>query len=773
MNHPHRIHFTMTLSGLVGVAALATLFSGQALAQGFLIATNSDRPTPLPRPIIHPRPVPPPMTYKIKDLTVNARIIDQIAQVQVAQSFVNTGSVQMETQFVFPLPYDGAVDSLTLLVDGKEYPAQLLTKERAREIYEGYMRRNRDPALLEWLGTGMFQTSVFPVPPGAERKVTITYKQLLRKDYSLTDFLFPLGTAKYTFAPVEKVQIDATIESRIAIKSIYSPTHSINIKRPNEHHAQISYSASNTIPSSDFRLFFDVTKEQIGAAVISFRPRPNEEGYFVLLASPEVKWNVADRTAKTVVCVFDRSGSMSGKKIEQARKALKFVINNLSQDDLFNIVAYDSAVESFKPELQAYNEKTRQEAIGFVNGLHAGGATNIDGALMAAFRLIKDSERPNFILFMTDGQPTTGEINESKIVQVAKTNNEFCARVINFGVGYDVNSRLLDRLARECYGTSEYVRPNEDIEDHVARLYNKISSPVMTDVAVEFEFDEANSEDGSPISRVYPEQVNDLFEGEQIVMVGRYKKTGSTKVTITGLIGNKKRKFDFPTALAQASADAKYAFVEKLWAMRRVGEIIDELDLHGKNEELIKELVALSTKHGILTPYTSFLADDSGAVRELADAHGGLGGGVAKAGEALDQLDVARGRAGFLQRANKKAFQEATRIIANAPVASLSANEDGAKIYDLESDEEIFVSGVRNVGNASVYRRGNYWFHTNCTDLDPEKDKDKFRVVRRYSDEYFKLARANTKEDNEILARQRDGEQLLIRLQGEAYQFVD
>ncbi len=773
MNAQHKTQRNTTLLTLIAVAAMAWLVPGQTLAQGFLIIVNPDRPVPLPRPIIIPRPVPPPMTYKIKELTVNARIIDQVAQVQVAQSFVNTGSVQMQTQFVFPLPYDGAIDSLTLLVDGKEYPAQLMTKEKAREIYEGFMRRNRDPALLEWMGTGMFQTSVFPVPPGAERKVTITYKQILRKDHSLSDFLFPMGTAKYTSAPVEKVQIDATIESGIAIKSVYSPTHSIDIKRPDEHHAQVSYSATNTIPSSDFRLFFDVTKEKVGASVISYRPQSDQEGYFLLLASPDVNWNAAERTKKTVICVFDRSGSMSGKKIEQAREALKFVINNLSEGDLFNIVAYDSEVEAFKPELEKYNDKTRKEAIGFIEGMYAGGATNIDGALAAAFKMLQDSTRPNFVLFMTDGQPTIGETNESKIVQAAQANNQIRARVVNFGVGFDVNSRLLDRLARECFGTSEYVRPNEDIEDHVARLYNKISSPVMTDVAVNFEFDAANAEDGSPIVRVYPKQVTDLFEGEQLVMVGRYKRTGPAKVKITGTIGDKKQKFDFPATLSETSADAKYAFVEKLWAMRRIGEIIDELDLHGKNEELIKELVALSTQHGILTPYTSFLADDSGTVHELAEARRGFGGGLAKAARALEKLDEAEGRDAFLQRDRKKQFQEAAQVAANAPVASLGANQDGAKVYDLEADEEISVAGIRNVGNACVYNRGVYWFHTNCTDLDPEKDKDQIKTVKRYTDEYFKLVRANTKEENEILARQRDGEQLLIRLRGQAYQFVD
>ena len=186
---------------MFGVGVLLLLLAARVSGQGVLIVVDPHHPMPLPRPVIWPRPVPtpePPMSYKIKELTVQARIVDQVGRIQVSQSFVNTGSRPMEVSFVFPLPYDGAIDQLTFMVDGKEYPGKLMPAKEARGIYESYVRRNRDPALLEWIGMGMFQTSVFPVPPGAERKVTMRYNQLLRKDRQVTDFLFPLSTAKYT-----------------------------------------------------------------------------------------------------------------------------------------------------------------------------------------------------------------------------------------------------------------------------------------------------------------------------------------------------------------------------------------------------------------------------------------------------------------------------------------------------------------------------------------------------------------------------------------------
>ncbi|MBM4077271.1 MAG: VWA domain-containing protein, partial [Planctomycetes bacterium] len=400
--------------------------------------------------------------------------------------------------------YDGAIDSLTLLVDGKEIPGKLMPARDARSVYESIVRSNRDPALLEWIGQGLFQTNVFPIPPGAERKVILSYNQLLKKDRGLTDFLFPLSTARYTSSPVEKTTFDLTIESSIDIKNVYSPTHTVEIKRPDARHAIVSSIRTNEVPTSDFRLMFDVDSGSIGASLISYKPKEREDGFYLLLASPQVKQVDESRPPKTVVFVVDRSGSMSGKKFEQARAALKFVLNNLRDGDLFNIVAYDGTVESFRPELDRYSDDNRKSALGFIEGLHSGGGTNIHGALTTALSFLKDSSRPNYVLFLTDGLPTVGVTEETKICQAAKQTNAVRARILSFGVGYDVNSRLLDRLSRDGFGTSEYVRPDEDIEAHVSKVYKNISAPVLTDVAIRFEIEGLKVEDGPAVNRVYP-----------------------------------------------------------------------------------------------------------------------------------------------------------------------------------------------------------------------------------------------------------------------------
>jgi len=740
----------------LGILAMVALWAAPVWGQGLLIVVNTKDAVPLPRPVVRPE-VRPPMAYRIKELAVNARLLDQVARVQVSQSFVNTGSQQMEVSFVFPLPYDGAIDQMTFLVDGKEYPAKLLKADEARKIYEGYVRRNRDPALLEWIGTGMFQTSVFPVPPGAERKVTLHYNQLLRKDHQLTDFLFPLGTAKYTSDPVEKLQIEVSIESTAEIKSVYSPTHAVEVKRPAADRAQVSFTAKEQIPLSDFRLFYDVAPGKLGASVISYRPDVGDDGYLLLLASPEIKPAGAEKARKTVVCVFDRSGSMSGKKIEQAKEAMKFVLNNLREGDLFNIVVYDSEVEAFQPELQRYNDKTREQAMGFVEGLYAGGSTNIHAALTKTLAMLNDTSQPNYVIFMTDGLPTSGETSEAKIVEAVAAANEVHARLLSFGVGYDVNSRLLDRLSRGNFGRSEYVRPDENIETHIARLAGRISSPVMTDVAVKFEFDSMPAAEGDPVNRLYPRQVGDLFEGEQLV-VGRYKKAGVAKVKIAGKVGGAEQKFDFPATLIEKSPDQSYAFVEKLWAMRRIGEIIDELDLRGKNDELVKELVELSTKHGILTPYTSFLSDDTASLGDLAGGDAGL----KKADAMVERLREAEGKPGVAQRDEKRQLLEAQQALPAMTVPGRGGGLSGASVLDIDKDARVPVDAVQVVGNSVLYRRGNVWYSYDVAKQGQAEVAKKVKVIERFSDEYFKLVEQASPDTARILSQQKPGEEVVV-----------
>ena len=764
-----------------------------ARGQGMLVDSRPGQQFRLPRPIVPPQPVPPASSYRIESLEVDAKLNDSVARVQVSQTFKNTGSGQIEASFVFPLPYDGAIDQLTLLVDGKEFPAKLLTKEEARKRYEEIVRTNRDPALLEWVGTGMFQTSVFPIPAGATRTVTLRYTQLCRRSAGLTDFLFPLSTAKYTNGLLKKLKINVAIDSPVDLKNIYSPTHEVKIERTGKRQALVKFAAEETVPTDDFRLFFDAGDQPVAASIVSYRPEKDEPGYFLLLATPEIQSNdddgdddakeeKAQPVGKTVIFVVDRSGSMSGEKMDQAKEALKFVLNNLKRGDTFNIVAYDSEVEAFRPELQKFDDDSRNAAIGFVNGLFAGGSTNIDGALDRGLGMLEDKGRPSYVIFLTDGLPTVGEMNESTIAKHAAAANRIRARLFAFGVGYDVNSRLLDRLARDNFGRSEYVRPNENIETAVSSLYRRIGAPVMTDVALTINVDDAQAADGDAINRLYPKGKFDLFAGDQAVIVGRYNVPGDAKATLSGKLAGEQKKFHFPAELAAHSEDDANAFVAKLWATRRVGEIIDEIDLKGRNDELVNELVELATKHGILTPYTSFLADENNQVRELSELQ-------ESATESLTQLNAAEGERAFNSRYNKSSLQFAEKPAALPAAASgpavaepsaaggyggrfgvdsfhstLETRGRGVVYYDSLQDRQVVARSMINVGRKTFNRRGDRWVDAT---LSEEQEKSA-KQIERFSDEYFDLVAKHGKHVAPYLAIE---EPVTIELDGQVYQW--
>jgi Ca-activated chloride channel family protein len=707
-------------------------------------------------------------SFEVRELSVDVQLRDQVAEVQVSQTLHNPGSVPLEAEYDFPLPEEGAIESFVLLVDGREWPGRMLPRDEARRIYEDIVRTKRDPALLEYMGRGLYRTSVFPIPPGADRRVTLRYTQVCKRDRDLVEFGFPFGTQKFTARPIERVSLHVDIRSRDPIKTVYSPGDDLEIERRDDHEARLSLVRRDVVPRADFRLIYTLAEGALGATILSTRPTAGEDGFFLLLASPQFQTAATgDRERsrpKTVVCVLDRSGSMAGKKLDQARRALRFVLERLRDDDTFNIVIYDDRVETFRPELVRYSERTRDEAMRYIENIREGGATNINDALKVALGQIPDGSRPSYVLFLTDGLPTAGETGEMAIAENCRKANDRRARLFVFGVGFDVNARLLDRLSGGNSGTSAYVKPDEDIEAPVARFYTKLTSPVLADLRIEF--------DSSDINRVYPRDLPDLFEGGQLVVAGRYRDSGRTTLRLSGRVGDERRRFEFPVELAPAGGGASYDFVARLWALRRIGFIIDQIDLHGRSKELVDELVALSTRYGILTPYTSFLADETVRLHAWAEnaarAHRSLGGlstlsgaaGVGQRSVKQDYFSTNQGGAPSLREAEQRRGPSAP---APPPAAAAPGFKPGAVVRARDAEgNEALAETVRQVGSKTFYFRQGGW-------IDSQVDageESRAVVLRQFSDAYFDLVRGQSAEQNQYLTFT---EQVTVKLAGTIY----
>lgn len=731
------------------------------LGQGMLISSDPTPQRPLPRP---GRPSSDAWSYRIKSLRLQSRVTGQRAETELTQTFVNTGTGTIEASFVFPLPYDGAIDRMTFLVDGKEYTAQLLAADEARGIYESHVRKSQDPALLEWVGRGMFRTSVFPIPPGASRSVSLRFTQLLTKEDRLIDYRFLLATAKYSSSPIEEFSLRLAVNGERPLKNIYSPTHEVQIQRNGDRDAIVTFEAKDHVPKTDFRLLFDGSDTEVGASVVSYWPQGEDSGYFVLLASPHPRSSETRAIAKSLFLVLDRSGSMSGEKFTQAITAARQIVERLGEQDLFNIIVYDSTVEPFRPELQRATAEGKSAAIRFLDGLFSGGGTNIDEALKTTFAQVPAGDLPCYIVFLTDGLPTEGETGELQIAAKSKELNIHHARMLNLGVGYDVNSRLLDRLAREHRGQAIYVGPQENLETTLGRLYGKIAQPVMTDVA--FQFVARGSGAAGSLTRVYPAGPQDLFAGQQLVVVGRYRDTGPVEVRLTGKVAGETRELKFEGAMASAGSPETNAFTARLWALRRIAEITDQIDLNGRNEELVQELVALAKKHGIVTPYTSYLADENAPLASVLNGEAGR----RFAEDRLSRLaDSAGADAFYLRMAKQESVMAPTvgpgiRTHAVAP----SGDRLGREVLGGEGESDK-SAGLEIISDQPIFIRDNEVVAENASDVDLEKDAAEIRTIKRYSDDYFELVRANSTEENAILARQVGDVYLLIRLRGTIY----
>ncbi|MFN3918516.1 MAG: VIT domain-containing protein [Flavobacteriales bacterium] len=678
-------------------------------------------------------------SYEVVSIHVDASIKNQLVDVTVTQRIKNPNKHSMEIEIFFPLPNQGIVQNFMLMVNGQEVPGELMPKEEARRIYEGIVRRKQDPALMEYVGYGLFKTSVFPIGINEEREISVKYTQMLERKMEQVHFTYPFGTQKFSSNMLKTLSLTVRIQSTEPIKTIFSPSDEIKVKRNGDKQATIEMELKNTLPTNDFKLNYSLAGGTVGATVLSYKPNASTDGYFMLLASPAISIQPNQVTNKNMLIVLDRSGSMSGKKIEQGRKAMEFVINNLNDGDLFNIITFDDRVEVYKEEIQRYSKKSRDDANSYISGVMAGGGTNIDEALKTAIEMIPENGNPNYILFLTDGMPTVGERNEMKIADNFERSNKKNARLFVFGVGNDVNARLLDRLSTRNGGVTEYVKPSEDIETAVAALYSQISNPVMSDLSVKF--------NNTDIRSAYPEKMPDLFKGGQLVWVGKYTKPGKNKVTIKGKINGEWKEFSYDVVLNSHVDGRTHDYLEKIWASRRVAYLVNQIDLHGKNEEMVAELTKLSKDHGILTPYTAFLAREDMVLaddRELIN-HTRSG---------LSQLNEVRGESANIIRSENQALMKSA-----APAGYVSNNK---KYADQAGGS---VSNMNNIGNKTFYKQKNQWVDVEVS----EKEIQQSIKIKKFSSEYFNLANSQDAYFNQYLSL---NENIVLKLNGKVYNII-
>ncbi|MFC2173191.1 VIT domain-containing protein [Acidobacteriota bacterium] len=588
------------LSGLL-TALFILMTAGIVQADGIIIPVQ---PRPDVVPIPRPRPIriPPP---SIKYHRVNITIRDQMAEIEVDQVFVNEYHREIEGIYIFPIPENAAINKFSMWADGKELKGKILDAAEAKKIYRDIVSSMRDPALLEYIGRDMFKASVYPIPARGEKRIRLSYTELLSKDQDTVRLLYPLSTEKFSSKPLQEVAINVEVQCKTTVENIYSPSHHISIHRDGNRKFTCGFEDKNVKPDTDFLLYYTLSEDDVGLHLFSCND--GGQGYVMLLASPKPGSTADSSLPKDVVFVMDSSGSMRGEKIDQAKDAAEYVLKNLNPRDRFNIIDFDNGVSWFKEGLVPADEENLDEGIAFVQEVEASGGTNINAAVVGALKMLDDRDRPGYVLFLTDGEPTVGITEEPEILKSVSHANSTKSRLFVFGVGYDVNAKLLDRMATENHGVPQYVKPKENIEVSVSSLFEKISYPVMSDLALRFE--------GIRVRDIYPTEMPDLFKGSQLVAVGRYSGSGQVKAVLTGKVEKETRTFAARARFGKKETD--HPFLPRIWATRRIAFLLEEIRLHGGHKELEDEVRELGLRFGIVTPYTSFLVTEE-EKKELA-----------------------------------------------------------------------------------------------------------------------------------------------------------
>ncbi|HEY5401246.1 MAG TPA: VIT and VWA domain-containing protein [Pyrinomonadaceae bacterium] len=717
-----------------------------AQAQGVIVPGPCER---CPRP---PRPFPLPRSLPIASIKIDTKIQLQVATTHVEQVFRNDTDAMMEGTYLFPIPEAASIAEFAIWDGNRRLVGEVRSREEARRIYDEIVRRQRDPGLLEYAGKDLFQASIFPILPHSDKKLEITYTQVVHAESGTVAYRYPLGTGRQ-ITPIGSVAGRVEVESKDPLRNVYSPTHVIDVKRNNDRRSVVSFETEKGKELQDFQLFYTISKEDFGLTLLTHR-EAGRDGYFLMMISPKDDWSEQEYSAKDVVFVVDTSGSMAEEgKMEKARSALLYGIRILRPQDRFNVISFAGEEHLMEAGLVAADEQGRQRGEAFVKSLKPVGGTNINQSLLASLRQFKDGDRPKILVFMTDGLPTVDETNVSSIVDNVRKSIKPGIRLFTFGVGYDVNTTLLDKIAAENGGMADYVEPKEDLEVKVSNFFTKVNYPVLTDLNLDF--------GGVKTDLIYPRGIPDVFRGSQVTLIGRYSNPAALeaiKLKLSGKANSALKSYTYDSLRFPLREDAN-DYLPRLWATRRVGWLMEQIRANGEQKELRDEVVDLGTRYGIVTPYTSYLALEG---RETS-----LNVLAPRQGQVMDLPMNRRGVvSGGLSGAPKAAppgvgqASETVTVTSGAEAVALSkATRD--QIQEVRVKDDDAKSAMRRIGGKTFYLTNDVW-----TDSELKADAKLPETTLTFGSEaYFDLIKQKPKLADYFSL----GERVVVVFEGRVY----
>jgi Ca-activated chloride channel family protein len=682
-------------------------------AQGVLIDRRCV--TPLPRPMEPVGMICRPDAGIVRTRTdVRVRLTDRVLRYEVEETFVNRGGRVGEADYVFPLPKNAAFQDLQLEIDGELVAGETYGADEARRMYEEIVRRQRDPALVEWMGMGMLRTRIFPINPGETKRVVVRFQSVATREGDALRVDYFGGTRADQRSTTDNSPVNLVLEypDREGYGRAYSPTHSVDVSdRGSRFEARVRGDAR------DATILIPVARANAAAISVLTNAPGREDGFAMVTITPPDRGNTA-ATPRDITLVLDVSGSMQGQKMSQARAAGHQLLQTLRPDDRFRLIDFSTDVHTFRDDFVFATPENLRAARRYLDDLDATGSTNIEAALREAMRIEPTRERLPLVLFVTDGAPTVGERDPLRLADLARRDARgLRPRVFSFGVGADVNVTLLEQLAIEGRGTSQFVRPEESVERSVALVAARLVDPVLTEVRV-------RASGNISLNRMLPASGADVFAGQDLVVFARYRGDGNGTVTVEGIQNG--RSVQWTTNVSFPERANENPFVARLWAAQRIGFLSAERRRNGGTSELDREIRELGERFGIPTEFTSYFVKEpamtnasmgvgavGGTARMTAARTQGGGGGGGRGGAAPPA--VAAGAVQF-EAARQAADQRAMKSVAVL---------DSARRRDDASE--------RRVEGRTFHLKEGVW-----TDARPAGSTREV-TVKAYSAAYFEL----------------------------------
>jgi len=698
---------------------------------------------------------------QISDVSADVRILQQVATTTLEIGLANPGDRQQEAEMLVPVPDGAVVRSFTFAGSASEQTAKLLPKTEARTLYRSIVNKLRDPGLLEFAGYNLVRSSVFPVPAQGKQRVRLVYEQVLAADGNRVDYVLPRSESFEATATPWKITVQ--VRSKTPLATVYSPSHQIGVERSAPEQALVKVEGGAKLEPGPFRLSYLTEGNGLTGSLLAYPDARVGGGYFLLLAGVPPGAQAARAAIKReVTLVLDRSGSMEGEKIEQVRAAALQVVEGLNEGEAFNIIDYSDSIAKFAEQPVIKNNDTISRARAYLKGLRSNGGTNIHDALVEALRQPATPDMLPLIIFLTDGLPTVGQTRETTIRDAVLATNKHKRRIFSFGVGFDVNAPLLTSIANETRAAATFVFPSENVEAKVSQVFRRLSGPVLADPQLAT-LDRSGGVTTQAVRELMPAQLNDVFEGDQIVLLGQYQNEDPLNFRISGNYLSRPRAFDLKFDLTGATT--RNAFVPRLWASRKIAKLIEEITKAGaestanrdprsmpvvpanslttdpKMKELVDEIIRLSTEYGILTEYTSFLATEGTDF------------------SATETVRVTAGQALYANAQQTRTGMGGVTQAMNSGAGLVQSGANRSNNFLNQNMQRVEITNVQQITDRTFFRRNNRWVDASA--LPREKEVKPDRTIEFGTDEFYQLVDRLVAEGRQgVLAL--SGEMLLV-----------